>query len=144
MMFSKACEYGIRAIVYIASETDESRKVGIIEVCQHIGAPLHFTAKIMQTFTRKQIVNSQKGVNGGFYLDSNQRKKSLKEIVEAIDGGKIFTGCGLGLKECSEVKPCPIHDQFKEVRNRLNSMMQNTSIQELADKLKSGQSVLVQ
>jgi len=143
-MFSKACEYGIRAIVYIASETDESRKVGIIEVCQHIGAPLHFTAKIMQTFTRKQIVNSQKGVNGGFYLDSNQRKKSLKEIVEAIDGGKIFTGCGLGLKECSEVKPCPIHDQFKEVRNRLNSMMQNTSIQELADKLKSGQSVLVQ
>ncbi len=144
MMFSKACEYGIRAIVYIASETDDSRKVGIIEVCQHIGAPLHFTAKIMQTFTRKQIVNSQKGVNGGFYLDSSQRKKSLKEIVEAIDGGKIFTGCGLGLKECSEVKPCPIHDQFKEVRNRLNLMMQNTSIQELAEKLKSGQSVLVQ
>lgn len=143
-MFSKACEYGIRAIVYIASETDDSRKVGIIEVCQHIGAPLHFTAKIMQTFTRKQIVNSQKGVNGGFYLDSSQRKKSLKEIVEAIDGGKIFTGCGLGLKECSEVKPCPIHDQFKEVRNRLNLMMQNTSIQELAEKLKSGQSVLVQ
>ena len=98
----------------------------------------------MQTFTRKQIVNSQKGVNGGFYLDSSQRKKSLKEIVEAIDGGKIFTGCGLGLKECSEVKPCPIHDQFKEVRNRLNLMMQNTSIQELAEKLKSGQSVLVQ
>ena len=88
MMFSKACEYGIRAIVYIASETDDSRKVGIIEVCQHIGAPLHFTAKIMQTFTRKQIVNSQKGVNGGFYLDSSQRKKSLKEIVEAIDGGE--------------------------------------------------------
>ena len=143
-MFSKACEYGIRAIVYIASETDDSRKVGIIEVCQHIGAPLHFTAKIMQTFTRKQIVNSQKGVNGGFYEDSSQRKKSLKEIVEAIDGGKIFTGCGLGLKECSEVKPCPIHDQFKEVRNRLNLMMQNTSIQELAEKLKSGQSVLVQ
>ena len=143
-MFSKACEYGIRAIVYIASETDDSRKVGIIEVCQHIGAPLHFTAKIMQTFTRKQIVNSQKGVNGGFYLDSSQRKKSLKEIVEAIDGGKIFTGCGLGLKECSEVKPCPIHDQFKEVRNRLNLMMQNTSIQKLAEKLKSGQSVLVQ
>ena len=143
-MFSKACEYGIRAIVYIASETDDSRNVGIIEVCQHIGAPLHFTAKIMQTFTRKQIVNSQKGVNGGFYLDSSQRKKSLKEIVEAIDGGKIFTGCGLGLKECSEVKPCPIHDQFKEVRNRLNLMMQNTSIQELAEKLKSGQSVLVQ
>ena len=143
-MFSKACEYGIRAIVYIASETDDSRKVGIIEVCQHIGAPLHFTAKIMQTFTRKQIVNSQNGVNGGFYLDSSQRKKSLKEIVEAIDGGKIFTGCGLGLKECSEVKPCPIHDQFKEVRNRLNLMMQNTSIQKLAEKLKSGQSVLVQ
>ena len=137
-MFSKACEYGIRAIVYIASETDDSRKVGIIEVCQHIGAPLHFTAKIMQTFTRKQIVNSQKGVNGGFYLDSSQRKKSLKEIVEAIDGGKIFTGCGLGLKICSEKKPCPLHEEFKLIRKKIQLMMESKTIGEFNMELANG------
>ena len=137
-MFSKACEYGIRAIVYIASETDDSRKVGIIEVCQHIGAPLHFTAKIMQTFTRKQIVNSQKGVNGGIYLDSSQRKKSLKEIVEAIDGGKIFTGCGLGLKNCSEKKPCPLHEEFKLIRKKIQLMMESKTIGEFNMELANG------
>lgn len=142
-MFSKACEYAIRAVVYIASETDDTKKVGIQEICNHIEAPQHFTAKILQTLTRKQLVNSQKGVNGGFSLNDVQKKKSLKEIVEAIDGEQLFIGCGLGLKQCSESKPCPIHNQFKDIRNRLTKMMDTTSIEMLAKRLLNGESVLI-
>ncbi|MCD6062430.1 MAG: transcriptional regulator, BadM/Rrf2 family [Flavipsychrobacter sp.] len=143
-MFSKACEYAIRAVVYIASETDETKKVGIQEICDHIEAPQHFTAKILQTLSRKHIVNSQKGVNGGFFLDSVQKKKSLKNIVEAVDGDQVFVGCGLGLKQCSETKPCPIHNQFKDIRNRLTKMMESTTIDALAIRLLKGESVLMQ
>jgi DNA-binding IscR family transcriptional regulator len=75
-------------------------------------------------------------------MDDQQRRNSLKEIVESIDGGNVFTGCGLGLTECSELNPCPIHSQFKEIRNKLSNMMANTTIEELATKLKSGESVL--
>ncbi|WP_276134281.1 RrF2 family transcriptional regulator [Polluticoccus soli] len=142
-MFSKACEYAIRAVVYIAAETDETRKVGILEICDHIEAPQHFTAKILQTLSRKHIVNSQKGVNGGFFLDKQQKKKSLKDIVEAVDGDQVFVGCGLGLKQCSETKPCPIHNQFKDIRNRLTKMMENTTVETLANRLLNGESVLI-
>ena len=143
-MFSKACEYGIRAIVYIASESTEDNKVGIQDICKHIEAPQHFTAKILQILGRHQLITSQKGVNGGFYLNEQQKKQPLFNVVDAIDGDKIFTGWGLGLKQCSETKLCPIHHQFKDVRNRLNKMMRETTIETLAKRLKKGDTVLIQ
>ncbi len=141
-MFSKSCEYAIRATLYIASETSGEHRVGIEAICRHIEAPKHFTAKILQILTRNGIVHSQKGVNGGFYMDAQQTKQALKRIVAAVDGNKIFTGCGLGLKECSDHKPCPLHEQFKAVRESLGNMMEQTSIELLALQLKNGKAVL--
>ena len=144
-MFSKACEYGIRAVVYIAAaQSNAEIKVGIEDICRHIEAPRHFTAKILQILSRTHIISSQKGLGGGFFLDDAQKKAPLVKIVEAIDGNKIFVGCGLGLKQCSEDKPCPIHHQFKGIRNRLNDMMRQTTVEELAQRLKSGGTVLMQ
>jgi Rrf2 family iron-sulfur cluster assembly transcriptional regulator len=71
-MFSKSCEYAIRAAIYIAAESSEDSKVGIKDICDHIEAPKHFTAKILQVLTKNKIVSSQKGVNGGFYIDKKQ------------------------------------------------------------------------
>lgn len=142
-MFSKSCEYGIKAAIYIASEANGNRKIGIAEICKQIEAPLHFTAKILQILSRRHIISSQKGINGGFYLDDHQKKRAVKEIVEAIDGSHLFTGCGLGLKQCSETQPCPIHNQFKEIRDKLNIMMESTDIGTLASQLKNGEIVLI-
>ena len=142
-MFSKACEYAIRAVVYLASESSQDEKLGIQDICSHIEAPQHFTAKIMQLLGRRAIISSQKGVHGGFYLSEAQKKQPLYKIIEAIDGDKIFTGCGLGLKQCSDVKPCPIHHQFSDLRNRLNKMMKDATVETLAVRLKNGGSVLV-
>lgn len=141
-MFSKSCEYGIRAIIYIAAENEKGKKVGIAEICENIEAPAHFTAKILQILSRNRIVNSQKGVNGGVYLDEYQRDLKLIEIVTAIDGKAIFTGCGLGLKQCSESNPCPLHNKFKAIRNDLKKMLESTTIDELGKNLKKGKSVL--
>ncbi|MBS1688559.1 MAG: Rrf2 family transcriptional regulator [Bacteroidetes bacterium] len=141
-MFSKSCEYAIRAAIYIAAESSQDKKVGIDEICDHIEAPKHFTAKILQILTRNKIVSSQKGVNGGFYIDKNQSKKTLIQIVSAIDGNVLFTGCGLGLKECSEVEPCPLHDKFKGIRAGIKKMLEEATIEIMAGKLKKGRGFL--
>lgn len=141
-MFSKACEYAIRAVVFIASATDENSKAGIEDICSHIQAPRHFTAKILQKLSRQHLISSQKGVHGGFYLDGQQRAKTMKDVVLAIDGDQLFTGCGLGLRECSESRPCPMHNQFKSIRSSLNAMMEHVTIGELAARLKNGETVL--
>lgn len=141
-MFSKTCEYAIRAVIYISAESNSDNKIGIAEICTSIEAPAHFTAKILQTLTKDGLVSSQKGVNGGFFLDKQQAGNRLIDIVRAIDGDKLFSGCGLGLKYCSEVEPCPLHDKFKSIRSNLKKMMEETTIEDMAKKLKKGKGFL--
>jgi len=81
-------------------------------------------------------------VNGGFYIDKNQSQKTLIQIVSAIDGDVLFTGCGLGLKECSEVEPCPLHDKFKGIRAGIKKMLEEATIEIMASKLKKGRGFL--
>ncbi len=141
-MFSKSCENAIRAIIYIASESKQDQKVGIVEICENIEAPQHYTAKILQVLSRNKLVSSQKGIHGGFYLNRDQLREPLISVVNAIDGPSLFTGCGLGLKNCNEKEPCPIHDKFKCVRNGIKKMLEETTIDELGKKIKKGDSVL--
>jgi Rrf2 family transcriptional regulator, iron-sulfur cluster assembly transcription factor len=118
MILSKSCEYAIRAAVYVAFKSKSNQKVGIIEIAEAIGSPMHFTGKILQSLTRQRILSSVKGPNGGFFIEDD-RSVYLVDIVRAIDGNGLFTQCVLGLKNCSDTKPCPMHEQVKPIRNQL-------------------------
>jgi Rrf2 family protein len=140
IMFSKACEYAIRATIYIAvRSTQNESRVGLKDIAKQINSPEAFTAKTLQLLVKNNIIDSVKGPNGGFSIDKdNMSKIKLSQIVSAIDGDSIFLGCGLGLKECSEKRPCPVHDKFKIVRNELRKMLEHTTVLELSLGLKKG------
>lgn len=138
-MFSKACEYGIRASIYIAKQSQLDRKVGLIEVSEAIESPAAYTSKILQLLSRHQVIKSDKGPTGGFSMNKNDFDKiKLSTIVEAIDGNNIYMGCGLGLSKCNERQPCPLHNQFKSIRNELKMMLENTTIKALAEDFEKG------
>lgn len=137
-MFSKACEYGIRAMLHIARTSKVGTRVGIREISKAIDSPEPFMAKILQDLSRKGLVLSIKGPNGGFYMNAIHQKISLAEIVTAIDGDQLFNGCGLGLKACNEKKPCPIHYEFKAIRTNLKAMLQSTALEDLTENLEKG------
>lgn len=118
MILSKSCEYAIRATVYIGLKTGKHEKVGIIEVADAIGSPMHFTGKILQILVRKKILSSAKGPTGGFYIENGHRL-FLIDIVRAIDGNGLFSSCVLGLECCSETQPCPMHEQVNPIREML-------------------------
>lgn len=138
-MFSKACEYGIRATIYIAMQSLQGTRVNLKDISMEIDSPVAFTAKILQQLAKNDIITSVKGPTGGFQIDRKDIDSiKLIHIVSAIDGDKIFNGCGLGLKECNENFPCPVHFQFKEIRDNLKKMSSETSIYELATGLEVG------
>jgi Rrf2 family transcriptional regulator, iron-sulfur cluster assembly transcription factor len=141
-MFSKACKYAIKALVYLASRTGEGRKIGLTEIADAIDSPMHFTAKIMQILSKQGIVSSAKGPNGGFYIDKSAPDIYLIQVVSAIDGVAHLSGCGLGLKGCSAEHPCPIHEDFSEVRDKLNQLLREQTIQQLAAEMSNGKSYL--
>jgi len=142
-MFSKACEYAIRAMMYIFTHSGNGSKVGIKEIALHTDTPEPFVAKVLQILSRRGIVSSTKGPNGGFYMEAKSRNVPLIDIVSAIDGEDLFQRCGLGIKNCSERKPCPIHYQYKTIRDNLKEMLKNSTIQDLATGLVKGETFLL-
>jgi Rrf2 family protein len=141
-MFSKACEYAIRASLYISLKSSNGSKLGIAEIAKEIDSPAHFTAKILQTLSREGIISSIKGPNGGFYLDSKAKPIPLTMIVKAIDGEDILHSCSLGLKECSDKFPCPIHNDIKAYKERLRKILKEKTLQELGSDLAKGKTFL--
>ena len=138
-MFSKACEYAIKATIYIAQQSNANRRVNVKEVSKEVNAPEAFTAKILQQLCRENILSSIRGKQGGFVFDI-ERQKEIKifDVVMLIDGDSLFTNCGLGLHKCSSENPCPVHDDFKAVRNALVAMVQKYSFYDLAVKTTTG------
>ncbi|WP_128331376.1 Rrf2 family transcriptional regulator [Apibacter sp. HY039] len=131
-MFSKSCEYAIRATLLIANHSCKNQKSGIKEIAEEINSPVAFTAKILQILTKNKIIKSFKGPTGGFYIEEISLEKiKLSDIVTAIDGDSVFRGCALGLPQCSELTPCPVHDRFKHIREELKQMLTKTSLQDL-------------
>ena len=137
-MFSKTCEYAIRSMIYISQKSRDGQRVGVKQVAESIDAPEHFIAKILQELSRKKLVQSMKGPNGGFYLEDIDFKTSLADIVMAIDGNNIYNECVLGLKACSQKNPCPVHNEYKEIKKNLIAMLEKNTIENFKDKLDSG------
>lgn len=137
-VFSKTCGYAMRAVFFIAYRTASGGRVGIKEIASGIDSPEHFLAKILQELTKKGIISSVKGPNGGFYVDAVSLKLPLADVVKAVDGDGIFTGCAMGLEYCSERNPCPLHNEFKAIRNRIQELMYSTTIGEFNEELNLG------
>jgi len=132
-MFSKRCEYGLRALTVIGQAGKENRKIGIKEICKQSKTPESFTAKILQSMVRRGIISSLKGPNGGFYFSKDLDEISIYDVVLAIDGDEIFKKCGLGLSECNAKKPCPLHYKFEVVRNELFDMCKTNNLNDLLE-----------
>lgn len=138
-MFSKATEYALRATIYIAQRSTDKYKPGLAEIAKAIGSPRSFTAKILQQLTRdNKIVSSVRGPNGGFFLSENAKRLPVRVILDTMGEDDVLEKCVLGLKRCSENQPCPMHNQFKSIRQQLIKLFAKNTIKELAADIKDG------
>lgn len=137
-MFSKATEYALRATIYIAQKSSAEKKLGIAEIAKAIDSPQSFTAKILQQLTRDNaLVSSVRGPNGGFYMTDESKKMPVRLILDLMGEDHRFETCVLGLKKCSEVKPCPMHAEYKPIKQQLIHLFTSRTIESLAGELTS-------
>ena len=135
-MFSKACQYGIKAAIFIAVNSQENKRVNLKAIAKEINSPVAFTAKVLQILTKNGIIDSVKGAAGGFEIKNDQLDKiMLSSIVISIDGDTVYTNCGLGYGNCSEITPCAVHFQFKQIREELKVMLESTSLLDLSNNI---------
>lgn len=131
-MFSRSAEYAVRAMVFLAGQPS-GKLTGAREISDSEQIPAPFLWKILQNLARQKLIRSFKGVRGGYELARPAADITLENIVQATDGGNLVEGCVLGLSECSEENPCPLHSSWKEVRAKLTEMLEETTLADLAE-----------
>jgi len=136
MLLSKACVYGLRSSLFLASR-EEDGYISIREMSEKLDISFHFLTKILQQLTSAGLMESHKGPKGGVRLTKSGAEVSLFEIVAAIDGIELFTECALGLPGCGVKKPCPLHDKWADTRDGIRVMLESTNLVELAKKGKA-------
>jgi len=142
-MLSSTCKTAIKAVIYLASKFESGENAGIKEIAEFIDASEHTIGKLMQTLVKQGVVNSVKGPSGGFYISKEQRKQPIINIVEAIDGKQLFKECGLGLSKCSASRPCPIHYDYKEARDKVEKLFSTRKIADLCEPVNDGLAYLI-
>lgn len=145
-MLSYSCRYGIRAVVYLASQPVKTRLTGITQISKDLHLPAPFLAKILQVMARQGLLKSNKGPHGGFSLNKDPKKIKLIEIVRAIDGDEFFNDCVMHSGRCggkrNHKKFCPLHKDYDKIRQDLIYLFKKRTISELVEL--SGTSELIQ
>ena len=133
----------MRALVYIQLQNSKERRPGITEIASEIETPQSFTAKILQRLVKQGFVESQKGINGGFFFNPEKKDLPLLKVIVSIEGDSLFSGCGFGLKHCDENNPCPLHFSYAPIREAINNLVSNETIQSLANKYNADEKMIL-
>ena len=132
-MFSKSCEYGLQAMIYISMHSNSKNKVTLKQIAKSQQIPQPFLSKILQQLVKHKLIGSMKGRNGGFYLLKSPQKITLLEIVKIINGTDLLDGCVLGLSKCSAQNPCPVYYEFKKVKDQIKQILKSKSLNTLSE-----------
>ena len=137
MLFSKACEYGIRVVLFLAA-SDAPGYIPVRRIADRCGVPVHYLGKICGQLTQSGVLHSHKGPNGGVALSRPAQNITLLDVVVAIDGTTLLERCVLGLEPCANDVPCPVHDKWGPIRADIRSMLEGKTVRQLAEELESG------
>ncbi len=143
MLYSKAAEYAIRAMVHLA-EQKEGQLIQLKAVAEREDIPFHFLAKTMQILSRKGLVKSHRGPRGGFCLATKPEEISLYDVVDPIDHISNYDEiCLLGIDVCSDEAACPLHEEWKAIRISIRQTLENRTLKEMAGKLEEKRQLVI-
>lgn len=129
-MFSKSGTHAVRALMELAVLPKGSH-LGATALAEITGAPSNYLGKLLQTLTKAGLVDSRRGLGGGFRLAKNPAKISLYDVVDPIDHLSRWEGCILAMGKCSDRTACPVHTKWGKVREDYMEFLHSTTIAEM-------------
>ena len=131
MKLKQESAYGIQGLLVMAA-CPPAKIMLLSDIAAKAGVPQAFLAKIYQKLTRHGIVRSFRGATRGYALMRPTREITLKEILLAIEGPDLFERCIFWSERCSDINPCPLHNQWRPSSQQfIEALMQRTTLHDL-------------
>lgn len=99
------------------------------EICDRFVTPFDTTSKVMQLMNSAKILQSHKGVKGGYTLARDLNSLSYLELSELIEGKSSMMGCQEDA--CDLYHNCNISHPVKRLNEYLLNIFRSLSISEL-------------
>ena len=133
-MISQTAEYALRAIVYLADQSDTPQTTQ--QIAEVTRVPAGYLAKVMQGLSRSGLVRAQRGLHGGFTLAVPPKDLTVLDVVEAIDPLRRIEHCPLGI--VSHQSLCPLHRRLDNAVAMVEKALGSSTIAELLVEPKRG------
>jgi Rrf2 family protein len=127
-MISQTVEYALRAIVTIANH--DGRPCTAKRIAEITQVPSAYLSKLMQGLVRSGLVNSQRGLHGGFVLTKDASDLTIWEVLDAVEPIKRIAECPLGFKSHGN-ELCPLHRRLDDAMEVVEQMFRETTIEEM-------------
>jgi Rrf2 family protein len=132
MQFTKAEEYGIFGMMYLASQP-KGKITPLSEVSENQGIPEKFLAKIFQSLSKSGLIRSHRGVRGGFTLGKPADRITIKEVVEGIQGPYHISKCLTEPLEGQTPSAAALRKLLELAQSSLLSVFTSHTIKDLTD-----------
>lgn len=129
-MLSKTALSAIQAFAVMA-ELPEGEHIGAGEIAERTGAGRNYLGKLLQSLAEAGLLQSRKGLGGGFRLAHDSKAISLFDVIDPIDHVGRWNGCFLSRAECNPDSPCALHDRWKAIREPYLRFLRETPISDL-------------
>ncbi len=135
LRLSKKAEYGLMAMQYIAARP--GTVVSAKEIADEYGISFDLLSKVLQLLMRRDVIQSYKGVNGGYVMLLHPSSVSVADVIHAIEGRSSLVRCNEESTEdpcmCRHYDCCTIRTPMQKIQERLDSVLASMSIAEMMD-----------
>jgi Rrf2 family protein len=132
-MLSTTSEYALRALAYLAAQPPGTALLGR-DLAKAADVPANYLSKILLTLRNADLVDTTRGLTGGYRLHKRAEEIFLIDIVELFDGvSRTKPACFLRhQKPCSSETPCHAHNLWRDVQSRYLGFLVSTPLSALA------------
>ncbi len=94
--------------------------------------PLPTVAKILKLLVKGDVLNSHRGVQGGYSLEKYSDEVTVYDIVKSIDGPIALTACVDDGDDCSSQPICPMSGGWDSLNSKIRQSFEDVTLRDIA------------
>jgi len=136
-MISQTGQYALRAVLYLARQPNGGYSLAR-DVAEAVDVPQHYLCKVLQALSRARVLESQRGVNGGFRLARSPSDVTLLQVLEPVQDVFARGECLLGRRRCNVNIACGLHGPWTDLIQQYHAFLEDTTVEDLVGALATG------
>lgn len=143
MRLSKRGEYGLRAMILLATSTSEDNLplLQIKEIAAREKMPAKFLEQVLLSLKNAGLLHSKMGIGGGYYLAKQPSQITLGQIIRELDGPiaplrcvsqMSYEACG-----CPDEANCGLRLTMFDVRAAMSAILDKTSLEDVVRRVQA-------